>query len=136
MIHLLAISFIIVILCFTKKEGFYSDNNIGSALSSIRKLEMNLESMKKKINDMSQEEFGTIEIISNLAPLVNTDKKALLMNGVVTQVKAIVVELSKLQEESLTLQEKLKDFKEFNVLADAYSKKVSLVKDLLTKITD
>ena len=136
MILLFCLSILIMILCFVPKEGFYSDNNIYSAQSAIGELKTKIEGIKTMLNTIVDQDFGTMEIIAKLRPILNASKDPLYTKGVITSVQTISDKLSRLQTEAESMKSMLKNAKSFNVVIDNYLKELEDVKDLLNKIPD
>jgi hypothetical protein len=136
MILLLIVSLLIILLCFTPKEGFYSDTDTYSALSSIQKLKTKTEKIKTSIESISKVDLGTSEIIANLRPILDTNKDTLFKNGVVTYVKDVSDKLSNLQKDSVHIERLLDSLKEYNTVLITYMDNLDSIKDLLNKIPD
>ena len=136
MILLFGLSILIILLCFAPKEGFYSDNNTYSAISSINELKRKVEGIKPMLVEIGNQEFGTMEIISKLRPILNTYEDKLYTDDVVRHVSHINDKLSKLQNESVSIQEQLKQVQQFNRILVDYLEKLEEVKDLLSNIPD
>jgi len=136
MILLLFLSAMILLLCFTPKEGFYNDKDTFAAQSSIDKLKGKAEKMRNTIASISKVDIGTSEIASNLRPILDTNKDALFKNGVVKYVKGITEKLSKLQTDSEAIDVLLDSLKDYNLLITAYIENLDGIKDLLNKIPE
>jgi gas vesicle protein len=136
MILLLLLSVIILLLCFTPKEGFYNDKDTYAAKSSIDKLKGKAEKLRNTINSISKADLGTSEIASNLRPILDTNKDALFKNGVVKYVKDVTEKLAKLQLDSEAIDRLLESLKDYNILITAHIENLDDIKSLLNKIPD
>jgi len=135
MILLLFLTAIILLLCFTPKEG-YADKNTFAATSSINKLKGKLEKMKNSIEAISNVDVGTNEISANLRGVLNTDKDKLYKNGVVNYVQNVTDKLSELQTDSDQIVFLLDSLKKYNVLITNYIQKLEGIKKLLDNIPE
>jgi uncharacterized phage infection (PIP) family protein YhgE len=139
MILLLCISILILLLCFTPKEGFYSDNNVVSAISTINQLKTKLENTKadiKKIKESSRKYLTTMDIKSNLEPILRTNKDPLFAKGVVQNVNSISEQLSTLQEDFDNAVEQISTIELLNKPIDNLLEKLNEIAKLLNHIPD
>ena len=138
MILLLFLTAIILLLCFIPKsmEGFYSDKDIYSAITTIQKLKSKAEKLKSTIGTISKVELGVSEVISELRPVLDTKKDDLFKNGVVNYVKDVSDRLSAVQEDAVYLETLLDTLKEYNGVILAYIDKLDNIKVLLKEIPD
>lgn len=136
MILLLFLTAIILLLCFTPKEGFYNDKNTFAAISSINKIKGKAEKLRNTIESISKVDIGTSEVASNLRGVLNTDKDVLFKNGVVKYVQNVTEKLSKLQTDSEAIDVLLDSLKEYNLLITTYIENLDGIKKLLNEIPE
>lgn len=136
MILLLFLTVIILLLCFTPKEGFYNDKNTFAAVSSIDKIKGRAEKLRNTIGSISKVDIGTSEVAANLRGVLNTDKDALFKNGVVKYVQNVTEKLSKLQTDSEAIDVLLESLKEYNLLITTYIENLDGIKKLLNEIPE
>ena len=136
MILLLFLSVIILLLCFTPKEGFYNDKNTFAAISSIDKIKGKAEKLRNTISSITKVDIGTSEIAANLRGVIDTDKDELYKKGIVKYVQDVTDKLSKLQTDSEAIDVLLDSLKEYNLLITTYIENLDGIKNLLNKIPD
>jgi phage shock protein A len=139
MILLLFLSILVLLLCFTPKEGFYSDNNVVTAIATVNQLKNKLETTKddiKKIKENSRKYLTTMDIKSNLEPILRTNKDSLFATGVVQNVKSISDKLSSLQEEFDSAKETVSTIDVLNTPIDNLLVKLDEITKLLNSIPD
>ena len=136
MILLLFLTAIILLLCFTPKEGFYNDKNTFAAISSIDKIKGRAEKLRNTIGSISKVDIGTSEVAANLRGVLETDKDKLFKNGVVKYVQDVTDKLSKLQTDSEAIDVLLESLKEYNLLITAYIENLDGIKKLLNEIPE
>ena len=139
MILLLIVSLLIILLCFTPKEGFYSDNNTYTAISSLNQLKKKIETTKKNFIEIKNNtvNFNTSEIVSKLQPILKTNKDSLYTKGVVENVENIIGKLAELQKDFDFINNSFKDIDDINKkFMDVYIEKIEHITELLSHIPD
>lgn len=139
MMLLLCISILILLLCFNPKEGFYSDNNVVTAIATVNQLKSKLETTKidiKKIKENSRKYLTTMDIKSNLEPILRTNKDPLFAKGIVQKVKSISDDLSILQNDFDIALEQISTVEILNKPIDELLEKLNEVTKLLNTIPD
>ena len=136
MILIIIAGILIILLCFVSKEGFYSDNNISSAFGDIKQLKSKIKNITTNLDTLSKEELSTLDIISKLNPVLETDKESLFKNGVIVQVKSVIKNLSDLQTDFKGLNDSLLNLRQFKEAFSTYLTKLDNIQDALNKLPD
>jgi len=83
-----------ILLFFTPKEGFYSDNNVTMAIDDLKAIHKKLDTVKKTVDELTLTDLTAIDSVSSVNKILQTTNNALYTSGVVSNLQGIKEELA------------------------------------------